>query len=144
MAHATATFDRPFSVADHQQMQAEGWCISNDSDGNDQIQRIDELAIFPSDQAAVASVVDAARHGSDLHRRALAYIIAPPNAQGRTYPIFLTADELLHASANISPALYRAERHQEIRPQAYATLKSLADKVGEQMEAAQHDPTLTD
>jgi hypothetical protein len=62
--------------------EAEGWCISL-ADGSLenirgdrpwQLQRLDEVAIFDSDQDAWDHVIRCALRGSELHFRALGYL----------------------------------------------------------------------
>jgi hypothetical protein len=57
----------------------EGWCIS-DSDGSEngpwQLQRVDEMSAFTSDDAAWVFVFNMAKEGSALHQRALDFLKA--------------------------------------------------------------------
>ena len=57
----------------------EGWCIS-DSDGSEngpwQLQRVDEMSAFTSDDAAWVFVLNLAKAGSALHQRALDFLKA--------------------------------------------------------------------
>lgn len=58
---------------------AEGWCISNDADGGEEIQRLDEVEAFDGDPAAVAWVYWKATAGSALHRKAILYTLREGN-----------------------------------------------------------------
>jgi hypothetical protein len=68
-----------WSAHDEAAANAEGWCVSNSSDGFDEIQRLDDAGKFREDAAAIAHVYWRARTGSDLHRRAVLYTLRDDN-----------------------------------------------------------------
>lgn len=51
--------------------QAEGWCLSERSDGYYEIQKCDGSARFDTDQKALEYVRERARKGGFVHQRAL-------------------------------------------------------------------------
>lgn len=59
---------------------AEGWCVSDTSDGFAEIQRIDETEVFGEDAQAIAHVYWMAGTGSEIHKRAIAYTLRDGNA----------------------------------------------------------------
>lgn len=52
-------------------VEAEGWAVFN-ADESPEIQRDDEMDVFPHDEAAEQHVATLARMGSNVHRLALA------------------------------------------------------------------------
>ena len=68
-----------FSKEEEQQMNNEGWCVSNTSLGFDEIQRIDEYDKFESDAAAIAHVYWMAGTGSALHKKAIDFTLREGN-----------------------------------------------------------------
>jgi hypothetical protein len=62
---------------DNTQAESEGWSIFvcfGSENGQFQIQRIDEMEVFSSDDEAWELVVSKARSGSEYHRSALQYL----------------------------------------------------------------------
>jgi hypothetical protein len=55
---------------------AEGWCVSETSEGYIEIEKLDESEVFGDDSDAIAFVYDmAVRHKSELHRRAIEFTL---------------------------------------------------------------------
>lgn len=67
-----------FSLLDDKSAEKEGWCISLCSlvSGEEeyQIQRLDELEIFESDEDAWKFIVEKANSGSELHKKAIKFM----------------------------------------------------------------------
>ena len=74
---ARIVYPEPMQGDDDEIATSEGWGVF-DSAGSDggpwQIQRIDELEMFPSDDEAWVHVWTRAAEGSPVHRRALDYV----------------------------------------------------------------------
>lgn len=51
--------------------RAEGWCLSERDDGLYQIQKLDDVGVFETDDAALDYVRMRARQGGFVHQRAL-------------------------------------------------------------------------
>jgi hypothetical protein len=64
---------------DERAANAEGWCISNDANDADEIQRLDGTGVFDGDPDAIAWVYWKATAGSALHRKALFYTLREGN-----------------------------------------------------------------
>ena len=71
-----------WSEQDATTASAEGWCVSDTSDGFAEIQRIDETEVFSEDAQAITHVYWMAGTGSEVHKRAIAYTLR----DGNTWP----------------------------------------------------------
>lgn len=58
---------------------SEGWCISNRSSGQLEIQRLDAADVFPEDTLAVFFVYDRALCGDEHARVAMSIVLDPRN-----------------------------------------------------------------
>ena len=68
-----------WTLDDERRANIEGWCVSNSSDGCDEIQRLDEAEVFHEDGAAIAHVYWMAGTGSVLHKKAILYTLRDGN-----------------------------------------------------------------
>ena len=73
-----------WSEQDATTASAEGWCVSDTSDGFAEIQRIDETEVFSEDAQAIAHVYWMAGTGSEAHKRAIAYTLRDGNTWSYT------------------------------------------------------------
>jgi hypothetical protein len=68
-----------WTLADEDAANNEGWCVSETSEGYDEIQRLDESNIFATDAEAIAHVYWMATAQNELHRKALFYTLREEN-----------------------------------------------------------------
>lgn len=76
---------KPAPAWDNTQASAEGWDVFTRSDGRLEIEKDDELDIFPTDDAALDHVIAQATAGSAYHLRALSIVAKQDWNAGRQY-----------------------------------------------------------